>query len=482
MLVETLMLGAAGSTLGLVVAVWLSGLAVPLFAEFGRAVTLDVGLNWRLLLFASAVGIGATMLAGLAPVLNVTRTRPLQALGEGGRGSSAGPSGTRLRRTLVVVQFALSLALVVSATLLVRTLVNLRAIPTGFDLQHVALLAVDPEAAQFKAPRIRQYYADAEARLTAVPGVRAAGYGRVIPVGFGGSRTTVTVPNYQPDANEDMELNYNTVSPGYFEALGIAIVAGRPLADGDIEDRPPVAVVNETMARRFWPDRSAVGQVFHEGELTDPAIEIVGVARDVKYRTLREEARPSFYRPLAQRRAAGGVVHVRTAGDPKALLDTLRKTLASVDPGVPIASALTLRQQVDLNVNDEHVAMTIGLALAAAALILAAVGLYGSMSYTVGQRSREIGVRMALGAVPGDVRRLILGQGLRLAIVGSLAGLAIGIGLGLLIEERLYGVSPIDAVSLIVSVAVLAAVALVASWVPARRAARVDPINVLRAE
>ena len=381
-----------------------------------------------------------------------------------------------------MVQFALSLALVVSATLLVRTLMNLRAIPTGFDLHHVALLSVDPEAAQYKAPRIRQYYADAEARLTAVPGVKAAGYGRVIPVGFGGSRTTVTVPNYQPAPSEDMELNLNTVSPGYFEALGISIVAGRPLADGDIEGRPLVAVVNETMAKRFWPNMQAVGQVFHEGELTDPPIEIVGVARDVKYRTLREEARPSFYRPLGQRRAAGGVVHVRTAGDPKAMIDTLRKTLAAVDPGVPIASALTLRQQVDLNVNDERVAMTIGLALAVAALILAAVGLYGSMSYTVGQRSREIGVRMALGAVPGDVRRLVLGQGLRLAVLGSIAGLAIGIGLGWLIEERLYGVSPIDAVSLIVSVAVLAAVALVASWVPARRASRVDPINVLRAE
>jgi predicted permease len=480
LLVETLIIGGAGSVLGLVAAVWLAGLAVPLFAEFGRPVALDIALNWRILLFTIGTGAGATMLAGLAPVLNVTRVTPAGSLGEGGRGSSAGPGGARLRRSLVVLQFALSLALVISAALLVRTLMNLRAIPTGFDRDHIALLSVDPVAAQYKAPQIRQYYAVAEARLASVPGVTAAGFGRVIPVGFGGSRTSITVPGYQPAAGEDMEINFNTVSPGYFPALGISIVAGRALNEGDIEGRSPVAVINETMAKRYWPSRQAVGQIFHEGELTDPAIEVVGVARDVKYRMLREEPRPSFYRPVAQRRPPPGVMHVRTAGDSAQLLETLRKTLTSVDRAVPVADALTLRQQVDLNVNEERVAMTIGLALAGAALLLAAVGLYGAMSYAVGQRVREIGVRMALGAVPREVRRLVLGQGLRLAVGGSIAGIAIGVGFGRLIEERLYGVTPVDAISLIVSVGVLASVALVASWAPARRASRVDPVDVLR--
>jgi putative ABC transport system permease protein len=480
--VETLLLGATGSTLGLVAAVWLAGLAVPLFSNFGRSVALDVGLNWRVLAFAIGTGLGATILAGFAPVFNVTRSRSAGSLGEGGRSASAGPTGTRLRRALVILQFALSLALVVGAALLVRTLFNLRAIPTGFDLHHVALLSVDPEAAQYKAPQIRQYYAAAEAQLARVPGVKAAGYGRVIPIGFGGSRTTISIPGYQPAASEDMEINFNTVSWRYFDALGISIVAGRALSEGDIEGRPLVAVVNETMAKRYWPNRPAVGQIFHEGALTDPPIEVVGVARDVKYRMLREEARPSFYRPVAQRRPVGGVMHVRTAADPARLLDTLRKTLAAIDPAVPVAEALTLRQQVDANVNDERVAMTIGLTLALAALLLAAVGLYGSMSYTVGQRAREIGVRMALGAVPGDVRKLVLGQGLRLAVIGSAAGIAIGVGLGRLIEERLYGVSSVDPLSLVVSVAILTMVALVASWAPARRAARVDPIHVLRTE
>jgi predicted permease len=482
LLIETLLLGTAGSLLGLVAAVWLAGLAVPLFSNFGRPVTLDIGLNWRVLAFAIGTGVGATILAGLAPVFNVARLRPAGSLGEGGRSASAGPSGTRLRRGLVVLQFAVSLALVIAAALLVRTLMNLRAIPTGLDLHHVALLSVDPEAAQYKAPQIRQYYANVEAQLRRVPGVTAVGYGRVIPIGFGGSRTTITVPGYQPAAAEDMEINYNTVSPSYFDALGISIVAGRALGEGDIEGRPLVAVINETMAMRYWPNRPPVGQIFHEGDLNDPPIEVVGVARDVKYRELREDARPSFYRPVNQRRPVGGVVHVRTAGDPARLIETLRKALAAVDPAVPVAEALTLRQQVDSNVNDERVAMTIGLTLALAALLLAAVGLYGSMSYTVGQRMREIGVRMALGAVPADVRHLVLRQGLQLAIIGSVAGIAVGVGLGRLIEERLYGVTSVDAVSLAVSVAVLTAVALVASWAPARRAARVDPVNVLRME
>jgi putative ABC transport system permease protein len=482
LLVEALMLGATGSVLGLVAAIWLAGLAVPLFAEFGRPVTLDVGLNWRILVFAIGTGVAATTLAGLAPMFSAMRTMPAGSLGEGGRTASGGIRAARLRQGLVVLQFALSLALVVSAILLVRTLTNLRAIPTGLDLHHVALLSVDPMAAQYKPPRIRQYYADAEARLAAVPGVRATGYGRVIPVGFGGSRTSITVPGYQPANGEDMEINYNTVSPGYFAALDITILAGRAFSDGDIEGRPLVAVVNETMAKQYWPNRQAVGQIFHEGELTDPPIEVVGVARDVKYRSLREEARPSFYRPVAQRRPASGVLHVRTAGDPSALIDTLRKTLAGVDPAVPIADALTLEQQVDLNVNDERVAMTIGLALAVAALVLAAVGLYGAMSYAVGQRRREIGVRIALGAVPRDVRRLVLGDGLRLAVLGSAAGLAIGIGLGRVIQDRLYGVTPGDATSLAIAVIVLSAVALIASWVPARRAARVDPVDALRTD
>jgi putative ABC transport system permease protein len=224
-----------------------------------------------------------------------------------------------------------------------------------------------------------------------------------------------------------------------------------------------------------------VGREMNFGGDTGPVFRIVGVVRDVKYRMLREEAGPSFYYSIGQTgRPRNGVMHVRTAGDPSTLLETLRRTLADVDASVPVTTTRTLSSQMMLTVNDERVAMTIGLALAFAALLLAAVGLYGAMSYSVGQRTRELGVRLALGAVPRQVRGLVLQHGLRLALAGSTLGLVLGFWMGKLIEARLYGVTPGDLTSFAVSAAVLTIVALVACWVPSRRAMRVDPVVALR--
>jgi predicted permease len=480
LLVEALMLGLAGSAAGVLLARWMAELAVPLFREFGQPVALDVGLNVRLVAFAISTGLAATLAAGVVPVIAL-KAAPASSLGEGGRGASTGAAAARLRRGLVVVQFALSLALVVAAVLLVRTLDNLRSIPTGLDVNHVALLEVSPEAAQYSADRLRQYYGDATSRLRSIPGVRAAAYGRVIPLGFGGSRTTMVIPGYQPAANEDMELNFNVVGPGYFDALGITVLDGRLPDETDVLGRTVAAVVNETMARRYWPTGRAVGREMRFGGDTGPLFQVVGVVRDVKYRMLRESSAPSFYYSVLQsQRPRNGVMHVRTTGDPGELLETMRRTLADLDPAVPVTSARTLRSQVLLNVNEDRVAMTIGLALAIAALLLAAVGLYGAMSYSVAQRTREIGVRLALGAVPREVRWIMLTQGLRLALAGSALGLALGFWMGRMVETRLYGVKPGDVTSFVVSAGLLTVVALVACWAPARRAMRVDPVVALR--
>jgi predicted permease len=478
-LIETLLVGVSGAAAALIVARWLAELVVPFISRFGDPVALDVGIDWRVVLFVTAAGLGATLLAALLPMLTALRASPAGSLGEGGRSTSGGPVTERLRGGLIVAQFALSLALVVAATLLARTVYHLRAMPTGFDIGHVALLAVDPEAAQLDAVRTRGYLGDAIERLSRIPGVKAAGFGRVIPLGFGGSRSTISVPGYQAAPGEEMEINFNRISAAYFDAMGIALVAGRPFDARDVEGRPPVAVVNQTMAARYWPGQSALGQSITMDRTT---IEVVGVARDVKYRVLREEASPSLYLPLDQGRATSGVLHVRTEGDPAALLDTLRRALADVDAAVPITAVRTLRQQATLNLTDERMAMTIGLVLGGAALLLAAVGLYGSMSYAVGQRTRELGVRIALGATARDIRRLVLRQALASSIAGTLLGAALALWLARSLESRLFGVKPADVPTLLGSAALLAAVALVASWMPARRAARVDPVTALHVE
>jgi predicted permease len=405
---------------------------------------------------------------------------PSGVLADGGRGASSGPSAGRWRRGLVVAQFALTLGLIATSALLVRTLVNLRSIPTGLDVDHNALLTVSPESAGYEGDAFRAYVRRATEALAAVPGAQSVAYGRVIPLGFGGSRMSVEVPGYQPTADEEMEINYNVVAAGYFDTLEIGLVDGRVMTDADDLNSRLVVVVNETMARRFWPGGRAVGQTLMVG---DRPFEIIGIARDVKYRTIREASRPSFYLPLSQMVVArGGVFHVRAAGDPKALLDPLRKALSSVDAAVPIPSALTLADQLSLNVNAERTTMRLGVGLGASALALSAVGLFGLTASLVGGRRREMGVRLALGAVPGQLSRLVLREGLALAAWGGALGIALSVWLGRLVESRLYGVGPFDPLSLGLALLVLAGVGLVAAWLPARRAARVDPVIVLRVD
>lgn len=480
-LVEAMWLAIIGGVIATLAARWLAGLSAPLISNFGEPAALDVSLDWRTFAFVTSVVVIATLFAGLAPLAGVLRASRTASLNEGGRSASAGPSTSRTQRTLLVGQFALSLTLVVVAVLLARTVYNLRTLPTGLDLDHVVLVSVDPAAAQMTPARAASYLAAAQAALEAHPGVTRAGFGRVIPLGFGGSRTTVRVPGYEPAADEDMEINFNTISPSYFDALGIRLREGRGFNEHDTATRPPVLIVNETMARRYWPGRSAVGQrVVVDAER--PPFEVIGVVPDVKYRTLREPSGPSFYLPLAQDGALRGVLHVRTAGDPRALLQDVRRIVAQVDPSVPATAIRTLRDQAALNMNDERVAMLIGLSLGIAALLLAAVGLYGSISYMVGQRRRELGVRIALGATAGDIRRAVLAQGVRVSCAGAALGVALAVSLTRTLQARLFGVSANDPLTIAIAAGVLTTAALLASWAPARRAANVDPLQALRTE
>jgi predicted permease len=477
---EALLIGALSSVLALAATLWLARAVLPLLPGLADPAALDVGINWRVGGLVAALGLATTLVSSLVPIVRVWRSGTGRALADAGRTASA--ASGRIRHALVVAQFALSLALVVAATLLIRTLINVRSIDTGLDLNRVVLMEVDPSAAGYDGPRVRQYLNMALERLKTVPGVQDAGFARVIPLGFGGSRGTIEVPGYSPSAGEDMEINFNGVTPGYFDALGIAVVRGRVLNDQDIVGAPAVAVVNETMARKYWPDGSAVGRTFKFGG-SSPLFEVVGVVRDVKYRALREDAAPSFYTAAMQAtNPRGGVIHVRTAGAPDALMATLLRTLADVDRNVPVTTVRTLREQRDRNSADEGLAVTIGVALGGVALALAAVGLFAAMSSSVVRRTREIGVRLALGADPGRIVSLVIGDSLRLVLTGAAIGLIGAYWLVRFVEQRLYGVTSHDPASFVVSVVVLSLVALLAAWAPARRAARVDPIRALRVE
>jgi putative ABC transport system permease protein len=377
--------------------------------------------------------------------------------------------------------FSVSLALVVVAVLLTRTVHNLQTQPTGLDIDRVALVRVAPEAAQYDERQTMAYVARGIEGLRSLPGVRAAAFARVPPLGFGGSRMSVIVPDYTPGDNDDMELNFNSVTPEYADAVGLELIEGRWFSGEDAAGSRPVMVVNETMAQRYWTGGDAVGRRIRFAG-NQPDAEVIGVVRDVKYRMLREEPRPSFYVPLAQMPAAGGVFHVRTTSDPRSMLVALRQTLQRADPAVPVTTVRTLREQSTLSVTDERLAMLIATALGGTALLLAAIGLYASVSYMVGQRVREIGVRVALGATSSKVRRAVLAQGVVLALIGTLGGAGLAILLAQLIQSRLYGVTATDLPTLLLSALALSAIALLASDVPARRAARIDPVEALRAE
>ena len=480
LLVDAGLIGAGARVAALGVSAVATRLAVPLMSRFGEAMTLDVSFDWRVFGFAAALALGSTLFFGLIPLATM-RSSPAPALAESSRGASTGRGKNLARRLLVAGQFALSLALVAVAVLLGRTFVNLRTLPTGFDLAHIAMIEVDPRAAQYPPERIAQYVSDATERLRALPGVRGVGYARVAPLDFGGSRMSILVPGYTAGADEEMEINFNIVTHGYFEAMGIALKDGRLFDSSDSRTAPAVAVVNDTMARRYWREQRAVGQSFElDGQNT--RVTVIGVVPDVKYRMLREEARPSFYLSAQQNRPSAGAFHVRTAGPPGSLIEAIRQTLAGVDSAVPVTRARTLADQATVNLASERLAMTIALGLSLAALLLAAVGLYAAMSHAVSQRQREIGVRLALGALPADVRRLVLRQGLILAAVGSVAGAGLAIVLARSVEARLYGVTPSDVPSLLISIGLLSLVAMLATWIPAKRAARVDPVEALRVE
>jgi len=373
--------------------------------------------------------------------------------------------------------------LLVVAALLLRSLQNSAAFDPGFKTENLLLAEVDLRRQGYSKEQGQAFYGQLTERLKALPNVRAVTSALLVPLGTGRETRGYLIPGQvPPNGDSTFSIANNTVGPDYFLTMGIPLVRGR---DFDARDAKPgaqlAAVINETMARRFWPNAEAVGQ--HIQSMTNgPMIEIIGVARDIKYYSLAEEARPYVYTSAAQVYTPGITMHVRAAGDPRALIRGVQKEIESLDPNVAITNLVTFEESRRVPLfPGRAMALVTGL-FGLLALLLAAVGFYGVTSHMVGQRTREVGIRMALGAQRSDILQLIVGQGVRITLIGIGIGVAAALALTRFLSSLLFGVSATDPLTFALVAVSLALLALVACWIPARRATKVDPIIALRCE
>jgi putative ABC transport system permease protein len=445
-------------------------------------VTLDV----TVLMFALAVTTISGLACGLVPALAASREGLGQLLKEGSVRSSGGARAARVRNMLLVSEVALALVLVIASGLLVRTFVHLVHADAGFNAESVLTFELTLPASTYPdADRIVRLYHGALDRLRAVPGVQAAGIGETVPMGGAGESTGLRIPGRPISSDEERPFaNYTIVSPGYLSAVGTPLVRGRDFLDTDTADSPPVAIVSRAMARTFWPGQDAIGKTVGLPIRSDN-MTVIGIVADVKHLTLRESPGPEIYVPYTQKpwpSMATMHVAVRTRGEPASAAASFRAAIAGVDPDLPLAHVATLSQIVDDAVAQPRFSMILIGAFGVLAVVLACVGLYGTVSYAVIDRRQEIGIRIALGAQRRDILGIVLRQGMRL----TAAGIAIGL-VGAFVALRmmagfLYGVEPTDAPTFAVVSALLLGVALVACYVPARRAMRVDPATAMRSD
>jgi predicted permease len=479
LLTESMILAIGSGIAGLAVAaaartaIW--SLRPPFLAQNFVDLTLDV----RVLVFTAVVAIGTGAAFGLVPALQASKEDVVSALKEEMR--TAGPSRRRLAlgNVLVVGQVALSLVALVAAGLFLRSLSQAHAIDPGFETRRLAVVTVNPGQGGYNRARTREFYELIAQRSGAVPGIERVAWSSTIPL-FGGFTRTVIPEGQDPSAAASRYFAVsNTVSPGYFEAADIKLVRGRDFMPNDREQSVRVAIVNETMAARLWPSQDAVGRRFQF--ITDTSMrEVVGVVRTIKYFTLGEEPRMAVYMPLEQDFSDVMVLFARTAGDPAPMLGTVQREIRALDPLVPVTNPLTIGQVIDTSLWAARLAAILLGVLGGLALVLASIGLYGLMAYSVSQRRQEIGVRMALGAAQPVVLRAILRQAMTLVVIGLVVGLAIAFGVSRAVATLLFGISATDPVTFLLVSVVLIGVGLLASLVPAWRASRVDPIVALR--
>ncbi len=475
LLAESLILASVAGVAGVLLAVWISRAVASFQPPLGVPVSFDMPIDLQVMAFTIIVALATGLLFGLLPALRVSRPELVATLKGGGRMST----GNRLRNALVATQVAMSLALLIGAALFLRSLQNANAIDAGFEADNVLVATLDPGLQGYSDDEVQAFYRQLVEYTEHVPGVDAVALAEMLPMSLGTQQWGASIEGYEPAPDERMNLDYNYVSPGYFEALGVPLVAGRDFTWDDTAASAGAIIINETMSERFFPGESALGRNIQSGGMDR---QIVGVARDSKYYSLGENPLSYMYFPFMQSNQSALSLHVRSDSETSNLVDAVRGEVGRLDAELPIFDVRTMQAQLGIALLPAR--MTAGLlgVFGFFALLLAGVGLYGVMAYAVGQRTREIGIRMALGASGNDLIRMILRQTTVLLAIGLGIGLLAGAGVGRAAESLLYGVAWADATAFGGAIVVIVIAVLLASFMPARRATRVDPVDALRVE
>jgi putative ABC transport system permease protein len=480
LLTESALLSIGGGLAGMWLAVWATR-SLGLLSQDPRLA--DVPIDNAVLLFAAAATIATSVLFGIAPAIQAAHIGVSEALKQSGARASANPHRATTRQALVVAEMALCLVLLVSAGLLLKSLRNVLNIDPGFRTEQLVTMRISLPSTYNTIPGVVRFYSRLPDRLKSLPGVLAVSAGNSLPVSGGDAQGDINIEGRPTPASETPGATFGRVLPGYFRTIGIPLTRGREFDEHDDGSHGMVTIINESMARRFWPSQDPIGQHIKIGPPQgEPWLTIVGVVKDVRQIGLDSDIGFATYEPLAQRPRETMQLALRVAGDPAAALRDVSAELRRLEPALLIDQLQTMTQRIGESVAPRRLNLVLFGLFACLALVLASVGLYGVVAYSAGQRTHEFGIRMALGAEPRDVLHMVLSQGLRLALIGVAIGIVAALVLTRLLTTLLFGIQPTDPLTIAGVALLLTTVALFACWLPAHRATRVAPTAALRWE